>query len=135
MEVKFGRVSWDDLDEIREAAKFGATQFDGVREVKRKLFDGFLKAVDLEMKRKEMAGEELHGSVILSLDLKIEPDRRLHFPVPVKQISLQELDELANERERKAIENEARLKRLEELAKAGTPAKEDLAFDRISGVN
>lgn len=135
MEVKFGRVSWKDLAMIRKAAKLGDMQFDGVKEVKRKLLDGFLRAVDAEMKRKEMAGEQLHGAVTLSIDLKIEPERRLLFPVPTKRISLQELDELANERERKAIENEARLARLEELAEAGTPATEDLAFDGISGVN
>ncbi|RQQ21302.1 hypothetical protein DF107_02635 [Burkholderia stagnalis] len=130
MEVKFGRVSWDDLNMIRKAIKMGG-KFDGIKDMQRKLIAGMAKAIDLEIKRKEMAGEALHGTVILSLDLKIEPERRIDSGGFGKRISLRELDELANERQRIAIEEEARLKRIEALENAERQAKADLA----SGVN
>ncbi|PRE93280.1 hypothetical protein C6Q02_01095 [Burkholderia multivorans] len=126
MEVKFGRVSWDDLEMIRKAIKMGG-KFDGIRDMQKKFTAGLAKAIDLEMKRKEMAGEKLHGSVILSIDLKIEPERRLDFKLPEKRISLRELDELANERQRVAIEEEARLKRIKALENAEQQAKADMA--------
>jgi hypothetical protein len=131
MELKFGRVSWDDLQVIRDAIDGGALRFDGVKDMQRKFLAGLAKAVDMEIRRKEMAGEQLHGSVILSIDLKIEPERRLDSGFFGKRISLQELDELANERQRRAIEEEARLKKLEELRNAGTPSKDDLGCQRI----
>ena len=131
MDVKFGRVSWDDLEIIRKAIKMGAMRFDGIKDMQRKFIAGFAKAVDMEIRRKEMAGEDLHGSVILSIDLKIEPDQRLDFRSPGKRISLRELDELANQRQRIATEEEVRLKRIEALEIAERQEKADLA----SGVN
>jgi hypothetical protein len=131
MDVKFGRVSWDDLEMIRKASKMGAMRFDGIKDMQRKFIVGLAKAVDMEIRRKDMAGEDLHGSVILSIDLKIEPDQRLEFRSPGKRISIRELDELANERRRIAIEEEARLKRIEALEIAERQEKAGSA----SGVN
>jgi hypothetical protein len=87
---------------IRETIKMGAMRFDGIKDMQRKFIAGLAKAVDMEMRRKEMAGEDLHGSVILSIDLKIEPDQRLDFRSPGKRISIRELDDLANARNREA---------------------------------
>jgi hypothetical protein len=126
MELKFGRVSWNDLQIIRGAINGGAMRFDGVEDMQRKFLAGLTKAVDLEIRRKEMLGEALHGSVILSLELKIEPERRMDSSFLGKRISLRELDELANERQRIAIAEEVRLKRLEALENAERQERDDL---------
>ncbi|QNB10294.1 hypothetical protein G5S35_01090 [Paraburkholderia tropica] len=131
MELKFGRVSWGDLEMIREAIKLGG-RFDGIKDMQEKFIAGMGKAIDMEIKRKEMAGEALHGSVILSLDLKIEPERRVDSKLLAKRITLQELDELANERQRFAIEEEARLNKIKVQEDAEQQAKADIAS---GGVN
>lgn len=106
MEVKLGRVSWEDLQLIRIASSAGSNRSEPIKEITRKFIDGLAKVIDMEIRAKELDGDDLIGSVILSIDLKIEPYKRLDFKVPTKRISLKELDELANERARRAIEEE-----------------------------
>ncbi|MBB3256232.1 hypothetical protein F4827_001058 [Paraburkholderia bannensis] len=130
MEVKLGRVSWEDLQLIRVASSTGSNRSEPIKEITRKFIDGLAKAIDMETRAKEFDGNDLNGSVILSIDLKIEPYKRLDFKIPTKRISLKELDELANERKRRAIEEEARLKRIAEQIEAG---QQDIAGLPLTG--
>lgn len=104
MHVKFGRVSWEDLQRLRAMSEPALYKDATAKRIQRKFIVGLAQAIDMEIRRREMAREDLHGSTIMSIDLEFEPERRLDFRLPGKKISLKELDELANERQRRAIE-------------------------------
>jgi hypothetical protein len=121
MEVKINRMSWDSLrhlrDRIRSDSPFSTKPIKWVRD---QFIDALAKAIDMEIRRKEFEGEDLSGSVFVSFDLKFVPEKRLDFGKQTgRKISLKELDELANEWERKGIEEEARLERIAKQIEAG----------------
>lgn len=128
MEVKINQMSWDSIKVLRDTIKAGNVHSRGIKWIKQHFIDALAKAIDMEIRRKEFEGEELSGSIFVSFDLKFVPDKRLDFGSKTsRKISLQELDEIANERERRAIEEEARLKRIAEQEAAQQQEKSSLS--------
>ncbi|MFW2408040.1 MULTISPECIES: hypothetical protein [Burkholderia] len=120
MEVKVNRMSWDSLTHLRDTIKADSPNVTAIKSIKNHFIKALAKAIDMEIRRKEFEGEDLSGSVFVSFDLKFIPEKRLDFGKQTsRKISLKELDELANERERKGVEEVARLKRIAEQMEAG----------------
>jgi len=98
MEIKIGKTCWNNLRkclvDIRRSVSSNHT-----REIRKKLMTGFADAIDAEIKKLEMAGDNFHGMINASVVLKLEPCPLLEFDTAKRRNVLADLDDILTQQE------------------------------------